>query len=963
VVTVMSIEAFLQDIQVIYGKIKEAETEVQDIHEYYVDELKARQLQQLQDIEAALGEEREKIDIEYRRRNNTANADFEQACQQIHAQLTEVTTALGGVVSSWDDLIWENYTPGIETTLPSCIRMGQLDVKDAPGMPPLPALAQFIGHRHIFINSNKETAPYARQLLRTALLRLVLSCPPGSLRLTIVGPVESRTDFSVFLSLPYTVQGNKVHSRPEEIEGQLIELSNHIEKVLQISNLGNFTALSGGDHQQLNSLSSSCHILVLSDFAAGFNEQMIEQLLNIARNGPSVNVYILAAMNPNYQLPRKYRLTDLMNFGTVLSLKARQIPEENYQSAGEIVYSSQLKNYQLTWNDQEFGKYSIIPDVPPPDEQVHRWFETMGQMIQEARTHYPFHSIAISEGQQWVHPGLEHLRVPIGANSAGEIHLLELGKGVAHHGLIGGTIGSGKSNMLRVLIIQLALYYSPQELELYLLDFKDVTEFQDYVRLPHARVVALESEREFGLSVLTHLAAELEQRGRMLKSAAVNSRVDYCRKTGQPMPLVTLIMDDFQTLFSSDQDDIAWKAREKLEELVKRGHSFGMHVILCSQSPSLTEAFCDRIYARMGLRIALKCPARDAQIIIGEGSDAVQQLGQPGEAIYNDEMGSGKKNELIRVAFLSLQEQKHYLEQIQSLAAQQIAWMGRSYPTPITFEKRTLASLEDSQELQELLAQPHWLPYDQSTQVWLGQPIAIKRSLAATFERYPGSNLLIVGGNETDAYSLLLATLLSLAAQRSPVDTAFFIADFARPQADSTLPDLFTNLKSRLPHSIEVANIRTVGAMLSHLNMIGTRRFIGEEATSQELYFLIAGLHRWHDLRRQDDLISQLLYLAEEGPDIGIHVIAWIDGFTTIERTIKQAGIDAFELRTILRVSETDSNVLLESPIASRLEDHRAFFHHQNQGSGQLEKFKPYAIPEPDALANLLERIRAKVTL
>ena len=61
----------------------------------------------------------------------------------------------------------------------------------------------------------------------------------------------------------------------------------------------------------------------------------------------------------------------------------------------------------------------------------------------------------------------------------------------------------GKSNLLHVLILELALRYPPEELDLYLLDFKEV-EFNVYLteRLPHARVIASRADREFGLSVL-----------------------------------------------------------------------------------------------------------------------------------------------------------------------------------------------------------------------------------------------------------------------------------------------------------------------------------------------------------------------------------------------------------------------------------------------------------------------------
>ena len=77
---------------------------------------------------------------------------------------------------------------------------------------------------------------------------------------------------------------------------------------------------------------------------------------------------------------------------------------------------------------------------------------------------------------------------------------LELGSGTAQHVLIAGKTGSGKSNLLHVLITNSALLYSPDHLQLYLIDFKKGVEFKIYAsyQLPHARVIAIESEREFG---------------------------------------------------------------------------------------------------------------------------------------------------------------------------------------------------------------------------------------------------------------------------------------------------------------------------------------------------------------------------------------------------------------------------------------------------------------------------------
>src|SRR5205085_12267728 len=88
-------------------------------------------------------------------------------------------------------------------------------------------------------------------------------------------------------------------------------------------------------------------------------------------------------------------------------------------------------------------------------------------------------------------------------------------KGTAQHVLIAGKTGSGKSTLLHALITNLSLLYSPDEVELYLIDFKKGVEFKMYATeaLPHARVIAIESEREFGLSVLQRLDAERKHRG------------------------------------------------------------------------------------------------------------------------------------------------------------------------------------------------------------------------------------------------------------------------------------------------------------------------------------------------------------------------------------------------------------------------------------------------------------------
>src|SRR5581483_4061429 len=149
------------------------------------------------------------------------------------------------------------------------------------------------------------------------------------------------------------------------------------------------------------------------------------------------------------------------------------------------------------------------------------------------------------------------VRVPLGRAGARAQQFLQLGHGTSQHVLIAGKTGSGKSTLLHVLITQLALRYSPREVELYLVDFKKGVEFKSYAAyaLPHARVVAVESEREFGLSVLQRLDGELTRRGELYRAHGVTDLAGYREAADRaaaagtelpPLPRILLIVDEFQ---------------------------------------------------------------------------------------------------------------------------------------------------------------------------------------------------------------------------------------------------------------------------------------------------------------------------------------------------------------------------------------------------------------------------------
>src|SRR5205823_5538467 len=290
-----------------------------------------------------------------------------------------------------------------------------------------------------------------------------------------------------------------------------------------------------------------------------------------------------------------------------------------------------------------------------------------------SRVEVPFEFIAPVPEEYWTSDSRHGIDVPLGRAGATKLQYLRLGKGTSQHVLIAGRTGSGKSTLLHALITNLALHYGPEEIELYLIDFKKGVEFKTYAtqELPHARVVAVESEREFGLSVLQRLDAELKDRGDRFRAVGAQDVAAYRRANGDsPLSRILLIVDEFQEFFVED-DKLAQEAALLLDRLVRQGRAFGIHVHLGSQTLSGAYSLARSTLGQMAVRIALQCSESDAHLILSEDNSAARLLSRPGEAIYNDANGLAEGNNFFQVVWLPDERKEHYLRRIQEMAQAQ----------------------------------------------------------------------------------------------------------------------------------------------------------------------------------------------------------------------------------------------------------------------------------------------------
>ncbi|GAA7177803.1 FtsK/SpoIIIE domain-containing protein [Helicobacter pylori] len=237
----------------------------------------------------------------------------------------------------------------------------------------------------------------------------------------------------------------------------------------------------------------------------------------------------------------------------------------------------------------------------------------------------------------WTKSSQHEVVVPVGWDINHKEVCFEIGN-EQNHTLICDHSGSGKSNFLHVLIQNLAFYYAPNEVQLFLLDYKEGVEFNAYVADPtleHARLVSVASSVGFGVGFLSWLCKEMQERVNLFKQFNVKDLSDY-RKHDE-MPRLIVVIDEFQVLFSDNKSTKAVEGH--LNTLLKKGRSYGVHLILATQTMRGTD-INRSLMAQIANRIALPMDAEDSNSILNN-DDAACELVRP-EGIFNNNGGHQK---------------------------------------------------------------------------------------------------------------------------------------------------------------------------------------------------------------------------------------------------------------------------------------------------------------------------------
>ncbi len=498
----------------------------------------------------------------------------------------------------------------------------------------VPQMFRFPFEKPMYIADDSQ-----EKLLHKVLLRLMYALPANRQQYYIFDPIGMGRSFWIFNQL-FTNQKlfpqGKVMTTVAELKAALLDVSDYIGSLYSdFFSVGNDCPDWDSCNRRFYSQGSNekmlpYKIFIFMDVPEEMNSECFAIFRKLILHGTKCGFLVLFSFNDTLlqsedgkMKAQELQLRDLIDCSlplhAVLNRKIRNVTYDRLQveSIGEKFPDSQklreLLNAFQEEAENDSGEFCSFDRILPRDALFHE-------------------------------SSARKLVIPCGYAAAGGSELsIEIGDRIPHY-LIGGTTGSGKSNLLHNIIVSALWHYGPDELTLFLLDFKEGVEFSRYASpaLPGIALVAVEADTEYGISVLRHLNDEKKARYDKFKKCGCKDIMAYRELHPEdPMPRVLIIIDEFQILFESNEKE---QTIASMTTLAKQGRACGIHMVLATQT--LKGVDFGSLGTQFTGRIALNCPAEDSKLFLGgitSSNEAAADLEIP-YAIINTAQGNPSKN-------------------------------------------------------------------------------------------------------------------------------------------------------------------------------------------------------------------------------------------------------------------------------------------------------------------------------
>ncbi|WP_285473561.1 FtsK/SpoIIIE domain-containing protein [Actinoplanes sp. NBRC 101535] len=790
-------------------------------------------------------------------------------------------------------------TPLNNMTMPGFVRLGVAQPLDDVRFP---AIVPLLGTGHLTIDAT-ATDPRVFGLLRALLLRLFAAAPAGSLLMRTVDGIGGGAVFAPFEEL----SDAGLMSPPAVDRQGLRDVLSEAEKWLRPVRAGTPARRAQRDRTMLVVIAS------LPELTEG---EELRRIAALAQQGPDSGLHLIVAGWPPPPLTAETTQAPLPR---TTSVSVRN----PYAIVGDPPGGTFGSEPAATWLNAPV----FLDDEPPPHLIAAVCQELAADSAEASRVTFT-DLLPDAAEELWSGDAAAGVETVVGHH--GDVPLVLRFNDLTPHWMVGGRSGAGKTAFLINVLYGLGARYGPDQLALYLLDFKEGVSFAEFVPtqrdrtwLPHARAVGVESDREYGLAVLRELDAEMGRRSMAYKRAGVSRFADLRAVAaeegrGGPLPRILCVIDEFQVLLAGN-DPMAAEAVALLESLARKGRSYGIHLVLASQTVLGVEALYakrDSIFGQFPVRIALPGggdvlePTNDSAAGLPMGSAVVNTAGGLGGP-----RGATRGHERV-VRFPDPHADQRLLSDLRHRL-----WGARQPEAqpPRIFAGYAHQHLADDPTFRAALAGRSSRPT-----ALVGRVIDVGLSTASfPLDSSPGRHLAVLGSQRAGA-DVLDAAARSVAACHAPRSTRFVIASLVA-ESDA----LAEALAAEIRHRQEVVVVDAAG-------------LAAELDPERPGYRVVFGM----DAAPAGSLTG-LRQLLREGPARGSHLLSWWRGVRRFgEETGGSMGREDVAGLLFLNVPQSDVTLMLGRPVDWHPRENRALLHDRH--ADRTVTVVPFVQPESD---------------
>ena len=329
-------------------------------------------------------------------------------------------------------------------------------------------------------------------------------------------------------------------------------------------------------------------------------------VVSILQEGPRVGVYAICLDETDRLLPEECR--------AVASFRPDGVKVDLQYSRGAAKVDVLADQVTTSWGEMVARCLSPLRDSNPDDGEGE--LPASLRLLDLVKVETPDDVMA-----RWTIGGRTTAAV-LGATVDGPF-VLDLRRD-GPHGLVAGTTGAGKSELLQTLIASLAVGNRPDALTFVLVDYKGGSAFKDCALLPHTVGMVTDLDGHLVERALASLTAELKRREAMLGRAQAKDIEDYWEALGKgavpggaAMPRLVIVIDEFASLVAELPDFV-----KGLVGIAQRGRSLGVHLVLATQRPS--GVVSPEIRANTNIRVALRVTDPSESVDVIEAPDAAR---------------------------------------------------------------------------------------------------------------------------------------------------------------------------------------------------------------------------------------------------------------------------------------------------------------------------------------------------